>query len=195
MLTDEQLRQIMPHCPDPVVRADGLAAAMLEFEIDMVTRGAAWLAQLAHESSELRLLLESADGLAYEGRTDLGNIQKGDGPRFKGRGYMQHTGRKNYDLLGRALGLDLLLYPELLEQPLVAARAAGWFWTVGAGLNLSKAARERVGYGCNLNNVSDRLDFEATCLAINGGWNGLAQRMTYYHRGLEVLGAKAALVG
>ena len=57
---------------------------------------AGFLAQLAHESGQLRYMEEIASGSAYEGRRDLGNTQPGDGVRFKGRGPIQLTGRSNY---------------------------------------------------------------------------------------------------
>ncbi|HKO88790.1 MAG TPA: pyocin R, lytic enzyme, partial [Burkholderiales bacterium] len=75
----EQLRGIMPHAS---VRTDRyfehLRAAMDEFEITRTPqREAAFLAQVAHESGELRYLREIADGHAYEGRADLGNTEQG----------------------------------------------------------------------------------------------------------------------
>jgi len=56
---------------------------------------------------------EYASGEAYEGRKDLGNTQTGDGKRFKGRGYIQLTGRNNYKEYGSLLGIDLINNPEL----------------------------------------------------------------------------------
>jgi hypothetical protein len=90
----------------PAVRlelfVEPLNAALSEFMIDTFDRQTAFLAQVAHESAGLRYLRELADGLAYEPpshlATHLGNTQAGDGPRFKGRGLLQITGRKNYGL-------------------------------------------------------------------------------------------------
>lgn len=65
---------------------------------------------------------EYASGVAYEGRIDLGNVQKGDGMRFKGRGLIQLTGRKNYALYGHLLGIDLENHPELALDPVNSAK-------------------------------------------------------------------------
>ena len=85
-------------------------------------------AQVAHESCGLLYTKELASGKAYEGRTDLGNTQKGDGVRFKGRGYIQITGRANYTALAKDLKIDCVNHPELLEQPQYALLSALWFW-------------------------------------------------------------------
>jgi len=186
-----ELRQIMPNS---LRRAEAflgpLNAAMDEFEIAVaVPRQCHFLAQVAHESGELRYTLEIASGSAYEGRQDLGNTEPGDGVRFRGRGLIQVTGRDNYRACGDALGLDLLLEPSLLEQPESACRSAGWFWTAGAGLRLSRRALEHgIIAGCNLNDVADAGDFEGVTLAVNGSLNGLTGRKYYFERAQRILG-------
>lgn len=162
-MTPEQLKRICPHCQDPEGVAADLNNAIAEFGI---TDEAMFVAQLAHESGEFRYVREIASGVAYEGRTDLGNDEAGDGPRYKGRGYLQITGKGNYRACGEALGLDLINNPGLLERSDLAASSAGWFWQTrrlnGTGL---KACTQR----------------------INGGYNGLAQRQAYYQKALKVL--------
>ncbi|MDB5097754.1 MAG: Membrane-bound lytic murein transglycosylase precursor, partial [Cyanobacteria bacterium RYN_339] len=79
------------------------------------------LAISARESA-MTPILEFASGTAYDGRKDLGNTQPGDGPRYKGRGYIQLTGRSNYRYYGQKLGLDLENNPDLAMRPDVAAR-------------------------------------------------------------------------
>ncbi len=73
------------------------------------------LATAQHESDQFRTMTEYASGGEYEGRSDLGNTQSGDGVRYKGRGLVQITGRVNYKTMGQKLGLDLLNRPELAE--------------------------------------------------------------------------------
>ena len=80
------------------------------------------LATAQHESDQFRTMTEYASGSEYEGRSDLGNTQSGDGVRYKGRGFVQLTGRANYRSMGEKLGLDLLNNPALAEIPENAAR-------------------------------------------------------------------------
>lgn len=75
------------------------------------------LATVEHESKMGEFREEIADGSAYEDREDLGNEQTGDGVRYKGRGYVQITGRRNYTLFGQKLGIDLVGKPELAAEP------------------------------------------------------------------------------
>ncbi len=80
------------------------------------------LATTVHESGAGKYMEEIASGSAYEGRSDLGNKQSGDGVRYKGRGFVQITGRNNYTNWGKKLGLDLVGNPELAEKPEIASR-------------------------------------------------------------------------
>jgi putative chitinase len=148
-----------------------LNAAMAEVEINTPRRRAAFLAQLAHESAELRYFEEVASGEAYEGRKDLGNTQPGDGKRYKGRGPIQLTGRNNYRSAGKALGLDLEGTPQRAADPDVGFRVAGWFWKAN-----------------KLNPLADAGNFDAITRRINGGYNGKADRDAYHQRALRLLG-------
>ena len=80
------------------------------------------LATTVHESGAGAHMEEFASGEAYEGRSDLGNNQAGDGKKYKGRGYVQVTGRNNYTNWSKKLGVDLVNNPELAEKPETAAR-------------------------------------------------------------------------
>jgi len=72
------------------------------------------LATAEHESDSFKTLEEYDTGNRYEGRNDLGNIQSGDGPRFKGRGYVQLTGRRNYTRYTEITGIELVKLPLIL---------------------------------------------------------------------------------
>lgn len=148
-----------------------LNEAMHEFDIDTPQREASFIAQIAHESVEFRYVRELATGDAYEGRQDLGNLQPGDGRRYRGRGLIQITGRDNYRKCGDALGVDLVADPELLEGTVLACRSAAWFW------------RDH-----GLNELADAGDFRKITIRINGGLNGWQDRLMYWERAKEVLG-------
>lgn len=124
-----------------------------------------FLAQLLHESGEFRYVRELASGAAYEGRSDLGNVEPGDGVRFRGRGLIQITGRLNYAKCGAALDLDLLNHPELLEEDRNAVLSACWFWESRGLTALAEAGK-----------------FLVVTRRINGGLNGLADRKEYLLR-------------
>jgi putative chitinase len=85
------------------------------------------LAISARESA-MTPILEFASGEAYNGRADIGNVHPGDGPRYKGRGYIQLTGRSNYRFFGQRLGIDLENHPDLALRPDIAARIAAEYW-------------------------------------------------------------------
>lgn len=166
------LHRIMPALPMSKARKylPLLNKAMAEAHINTRQRKAMFLAQLAHESVQLKYFEEIASGAAYEGRTDLGNTHPGDGVRYKGRGPIQLTGRSNYRAAGRALGLPLEKHPKLAARPSVGFRTAGWFWT-----------------SRGLNHYADQGNFREVTRRINGGYNGLDSRLAYYRRALRVL--------
>jgi putative chitinase len=171
MLTASQLKTIMPRLKEADIAnyLDLLNAAMAEWEINTPERQAAFLAQIAHESGELRWLAEiwgpTPAQRGYEGRKDLGNTEPGDGSRFRGRGPIQITGRANYQKYGSLLGLDLINHPETASSPEVGFRLAGAFWKTHG-----------------LNELADWGQFVKITKRINGGVNGLADRQKYYER-------------
>ena len=148
-----------------------LSKAMREGKITTAPRAAAFLAQLGHESISLTHMQEIGGGFKYEGRTDLGNVFKGDGHRYMGRGWIQLTGRANYRSYGKALGLPLEAKPHLAERPDVAARVAVAYWN---SRGLSKLA--------------DKGQFDAITKGINGGLNGAEDRRVRW-RSIKRLGS------
>lgn len=157
-----------------------LSNACIHYQITTPQRCAAFLAQLFHESGRLRYLREiwgpTDAQVRYEGRASLGNVVKGDGKRFMGRGLIQVTGRTNYarmrDYLRQSMPNvpDFEDHPEVLEEPLWAAYSAAAFWHA-KGLNL----------------LADAKDFNAITRRINGGQNGQADRLALWAAAKKVL--------
>lgn len=142
--------------------APAVLAKMIARDISTPLRQLHFLAQVGHESGELRYTEEIASGAAYEGRKDLGNTQPGDGERFKGRGLIQLTGRTNYQNYGNAIGVDLVTnnqWTRVATDPDLAVDVAAWYWDTH-----------------NLNQYADADDIETITRKINGGLNGLDDR-------------------
>lgn len=174
-ITQKQLLQILPNAgPVAGVFVPILNAAMGHYQIVGAKRVAAFIAQIGHESGQLKYVKEiwgpTKAQAKYEGRADLGNTVKGDGSKYRGRGLIQITGRANYAECAEALGLDLINHPELLEKPQHACMSAAWFW----------ASR-------GLNTLADAGKFDTITRRINGGQNGAADRQALYVRAMRVL--------
>ena len=174
-ITTQQLLQILPNAGQSAgVFVSVLNTAMNRYQIVGTQRVAAFIAQIGHESGQLKYVKEiwgpTPVQTRYEGRADLGNIVPGDGSKFRGRGLIQITGRANYKACGEALGLDLINQPELLEKPQNACMSAAWFWATRG-----------------LSTLADESRFETITRRINGGFNGLADRQKLYERALKVL--------
>lgn len=157
----------------------GITAGLRDSQCTNVNRIAMWLAQTGHESGSFVYTEEIASGAAYEGRADLGNTQPGDGVRFKGRSWIQITGRHNYTALSKwAHGKGIVPSPTFFvddSRRLAEIRYAGtgpaWYWTV---------ARP------DINALSDAGDIVAVTQRINGGQNGIGDRRERYRRALNV---------
>ena len=174
-ITQQQLLQILPNAgPVAGVFVPVLNAAMGHYQIIGPKRVAAFIAQIGHESGQLKYVKEiwgpTAAQAKYEGRKDLGNTVVGDGSKYRGRGLIQITGRANYMACGEALGLDLIKQPELLEKPQHACMSAAWFWATKG-----------------LNTLADAGQFDKITQRINGGQNGATDRQVLYARALKVL--------
>jgi len=174
-ITEAQLLRIYPNASQRAgVFVPALNRAMQRYQITTLARQAAFLAQIGHESGQLKWVKEiwgpTPAQSRYEGRKDLGNTQPGDGKRYMGRGLIQITGRENYRRMGAALGVPLLDRPELLEQAEWAAASAAWWWS-----------------NRGLNELADAGEFEQITRRINGGLNGLGDRLELWARAKEVL--------
>jgi putative chitinase len=177
-----------------------LVNGMEDFKINTSRRIASFIAQIAVESGSLRFVEENLNysserlmqifprhfrtvnptnfhrqpqkiaNLVYANRMGNGDMNSGDGWRFRGRGLKQLTGRFNYIECGNALGVDLLRNPDWLLTPEGASTSACWYWDWK-----------------NINPVADREDFRRVTILINGGLNGFDQRLRYYNIARKVL--------
>jgi predicted chitinase len=177
VILDAELQQIMPQLPKEKrdIYLPFLRTAMFNQAINTPKRAAAFLAQLAHESAELKYFEEiwgpTSAQKRYEGRADLGNTEPGDGYRFRGRGPIQLTGRANYKTFGDLLGVDFVANPDLAATPEWGFLTAALFW-------------KRKG----LNELADIGHFVTITRRINGGVNGLEERERYYEVAKKALG-------
>jgi putative chitinase len=168
---------------------------------DDVRRIASFLAQVAHESGGFIFTKEnlnySADGLqkvfgkyfpdaatanayarqpekianrVYANRMGNGDEASGDGYKFCGRGLIQLTGRDNYTKYAAAVKRELDDAVAYLETPAGAASSAGWFWDVN-----------------KLNEFADKDNIIGMTKRINGGTNGIDDRLALYNTALAAL--------
>lgn len=198
ILTEEILKASMPKALEANIKAyvEPLRIATAKFGVDTPIRLACFISQMAHESSCLAAKVEnlnySALGLmntfgkyfktidhankyarqpekianyVYANRLGNGDEASGDGWKYRGRGPFQITGEKNYTLCGKAIGVDLVANPDLLLIPEYGALAAGWFWSSN---NLNRYA--------DLNTIDG---YTKLTKAINGGYNGLNERIVF----------------
>ncbi len=177
MISTAQLQAICTHAGDRIAPfVQPLNDAMSLFVIMKPRRQAAFLAQCAHESGELRWMRELATGDAYEPPSqkaaDLGNTQPGDGRLFKGGGLIQITGRSNFAACGKGIGVDLVGHPELIEMPRNACMASAWWWQTHG-----------------LNELADSNAFGSITHRVNRGYNHLDERLGYWLLALKAMGA------
>lgn len=189
-----------PTAVDVLARATGLtparaaqilptmSAGLRQAECTTPQRGAQFIAHTGHESDDFNATEEYASGAAYEGRcSDLGNCHPGDGVRFKGRTWIQITGRAHYTEFSRwAFDRGLVPSPTyFVDRPTELADmkwagiGAAWYWTVSRPMNALVDAGESATWG-------KYRGFEAVTAAINGGTNGLAERRARYNRALAL---------
>jgi predicted chitinase len=161
--------------PDQISEAEltELNTGMARFGIVSRPNVRHFLAQISHESGGGRWFEELASGAAYEGRSDLGNAFPGDGVKFKGAGYLQLTGRYNYNLFSQAIKdpkvLDLGCSYVAKTYPVTSA---AWWWAEVGQL---------------IAHVDAGLGIKSVTLAVNGGYNGLKDREQYYRKTLDVI--------
>lgn len=188
-MTPAMLASVVGNMPPgrAAIWAPLIVLAWVEFKVSDPHDQAMFLAQCGHESASFRFNRERWGPTASQKRYErdfsapwgkgavnrlafqLGNSEPGDGRRFLGRGPLQLTGRDNYKEMGLALGLDLIHAPDIVEFPHVGIRVAGCYW------------RRR-----GLSNLSH--DIVRATKVINGGDNGLSDRIERWERAKAALG-------
>lgn len=177
-VTREQVLAIMPNAKDRVDAFLPYINGYAEFfHIDTAQRMAHFLAQIAHESGELRYTKELGNKNYFRkydvGRLKnmLGNLKDGDGYKYRGRGLIQITGRANYQTFqnSKYCSDDIMENPKLLELPLLATKSAMWWW-----------------WKHGLNKLADSDCIVAITKTINGGTNGLESRRKFLARAKKV---------
>ena len=178
----------------------GLEAAIKTADLDTPARLSAFLAQTGHESGGFKFLEENLNykpetlcrvwpshfneenchefsgnpeaiaNTAYAGRMGNGDAETGDGWRYRGRGFLQLTGKENYEHASSDLGFDFVSEPDAVATPEGAALTAAWFWKKH-----------------NLNHYVDNNDFTQMTKIINGGTIGLEDRVARFNHAMSVL--------
>jgi predicted chitinase len=178
----EELQKTMKTLSDQKANemAPFLSLAMSRAEINTPLRKAAFIAQVAVETDSLTSLVERGTEeyftRMYEDNTNLGNTEPGDGPLFKGRGFLHLTGRWNYTAAGKALNLKLIDDPDVVETDLtVAAQTSAWYWRFRKG-----------------NAAADSGSIKKVTVMVNGGVNGLERRVEFYEKAKVVFGVVPA---
>jgi len=174
------------------------------YDIDTPERIAMFMAQCGHESNNFRVLNENLNysakalnaifpkyferagrdaeeyhrqpekiaNVIYANRMGNGDEESGEGWKYRGRGLIQCTGKDLYKTLSDALNIDLVSDPDLLQEMPFASMSAGWFWNKKG-----------------LNALADAKDYKEMTKRINGGFNGLDDRIAKINKALEVLTA------
>ena len=174
--------------------------AIEKADLSTPERLAAFIAQCGHESDSFRFMEENlnykAESLcrtwpshfneenaseyahnpekianrAYANRMSNGDEESGDGWNYRGRGWLQTTGKAGYEQLSDATQIDFLSNPDAVATPEGAALSAAVFWEKH-----------------NLNRHVDNNDFTGLTKAINGGTIGLSDRMDRFNHAMNIL--------
>jgi putative chitinase len=206
ILSLQQFQEMLPGNPNTEAWYWALSQFLDSYEINTTQRTAAFLAQCAHESAGFTAIKENlnyrwqtlrrvfpkyfpTDELAqhyaelpnkqaaianrvYANRMGNGPENTGDGYRYCGRGLIQLTGKNNYTAFATSIGMDLEAVPHYLETFEGAVHSACWFWQTSG-----------------LNELADEGDLLGITKRINGGTNGLSDRIAHYQQALDILEA------
>jgi putative chitinase len=199
VMTTEKLKACLPACqPDKWV--DPINQVIAKYDINTPLRLACFLSQTGYESNSYNVLTEdlnyNADQLVkywpnlftgktaqayahqperianriYGNRLGNGNESTYDGWNYRGRGIIQTTGKINYEKVSIGLNIRAVEQPDLLLTPLYAALSAGLYWATNG-----------------LNAYADKSDIITLTKLINGGVNGLSDRVKLFNHIITIL--------
>lgn len=207
IITVDSFKSLFPRNKEPEAWVQALNEVLPFMEIDTPKRVAAFLAQCGHESNGFNVLSENLNysasalnrvfpkyfhrvgrdaslyhrqpekiaNIVYANRMGNGDTESGDGWKFRGRGPIQITGRNNYTAFAEYMFVDpncILDNPDLLATDKnTALVSAAWFWAKN-----------------NLNKYADSGNIKRMTRIINGGYNGLKDRINHYNHALKVFG-------
>ncbi len=187
LITEKQLKEIYRNIKDDKCKAyvEAFNKILPKFGISSPQRIAAFLGQVGVESGELRYDKELPSrynkkdpkdpkepiGSLYEGRKNLGNVVVGDGPKYIGRGVLQLTGRANYAVMSKKIGVDILNNPELACTPEVSTQIACQYFKDRGLIELSDS--------WNIDEITRRVNGNAKL--------HLKERIAYSEKALNVL--------
>jgi len=205
MITVEQFHKLFPNCVDPQGWVTAMESVLPSHGINTPDRIASFLAQCGHESGGWTKFEENlnygAPGLlsifkkyfpnetvanqyarkpemianrVYAGRMGNGVPESGDGWKYRGRGPIQITGKSNITAFAKKLVPD---WQKVIDNPAlissdknISLLSAIWFWDTN-----------------NLNKYADAKDIKGMTRVINGGYNGLDERIKLYNEAIHLL--------
>lgn len=180
LITSDQLQRIIlpiKYTPAQLERVtEALNKTLIQYEINTAKRICHFLAQVLHESNAFQFTVElwgpTKAQKGYDTRIDLGNTPQldGDGFKYRGRGWIQVTGKYNYRLASKEFGVDLVTNPDKLKEYPYAALTAGWFW--------KRNKLNALADGDQITNITKK---------VNGGFNGLDERKLWWAKARKVM--------
>jgi predicted chitinase len=163
---------------------------MTEYKIIGPYHKAHFLSQCLHESAHLDTTLEFGSGKNYDpgqhpDALKYGNTVIGDGPKYRGRGLIQLTWKKNYRMFSQSSGCDLITDPDLVAAEMeITIKASAWFWRNNGGISSMFNAKGDI----NILIDNDKNNVKLITKAVNGGNNGLKEREKYFNEIKKIWG-------
>ena len=202
MLTPEQFKHLFPRCKDPEGWVQQMENNFDTYHINTPERIASFIAQCGHESGGWKTFSENLNysakalnavfpkyfkragrdaneyarkpekiaNVVYANRMGNGPTESGDGWLYRGRGPIQITGHDNYETFGYDMGVDVRDPDDVANNKEVSLLSALWFWNKN-----------------DLNKYADNHDIKGQTRNINGGYNGLKDRINHYEEILDMM--------